>query len=214
MHIVALRVFGIAFSTLRVVARAMAMSAAEAEEFFDQMLSQANDFEFAARNYPVLNPTVIDEQNLQRDHWRFLQPLPPKKKKVWSFFDVVDSWQPPSDTWDASSLDDVAVAVKKHGNAKLADFPYGLPPKLHQIEVQRHEDPSGGNVVGQAVRSNQRVHDGSGDVSCGRCEPFFADSRHVFRRCACCRLLAPQTTAATHPLRHNTGRGASFSCRH
>ena len=130
MHIVALRVFGIAFPTLRVVACAMAMSAAEAEEFFDQMLSQTNDFEFAARNYPVLNPTVIDEQNLQRDHWRFLQPLPPKKKKVWSFFDVVDSWQPPSDTWDASSLDDVAVAVKKHGNAKLADFPYGLPPKL------------------------------------------------------------------------------------
>ena len=76
MHIVVLRVFGIVFSTLRAVACAMAMSAAEAEEFFDQMLSQTNDFEFAARSYPVLNPTVIDEQNLQRDHWRFLQPLP------------------------------------------------------------------------------------------------------------------------------------------
>ena len=76
----------------------MAMSAAEAEEFFDQMLSQTNDFEFVTRSYPVLNPTVLDEQDLQRDHWRFLQPLPRQKKKVWSFFDVVDSWQPPPRT--------------------------------------------------------------------------------------------------------------------
>ena len=78
-------------------ALAMGLSAGEAEEFYDKLLKTANDFEFTVRKYPVLNPSDAGDVDLTREHWRFLLQTDKHKKKVWSFFDIVDSWQPPSD---------------------------------------------------------------------------------------------------------------------
>ncbi len=49
----------------------MGLSEAEAEEFYDEVLKTADDFDFTVRKYPVLNPSGAGDVDLRRDHWHF-----------------------------------------------------------------------------------------------------------------------------------------------
>ena len=94
----------------------MAMSAAEAEEWFDGIVATCGDYVYTCRQYPEVTNREPQDDSLTGNHWLFLQKLDKEKKKVFSFFDVVAKWNPPAiveGEWEPSMLDPMVDAIEK-----------------------------------------------------------------------------------------------------
>lgn len=100
------------------------MEACRAEQFYDGLKQQCDEYNFVPRSYPSASVRLQDESSIALDSLNFLVALDRKHARVYSVFSILE-WEAPAQGVDLATH---ARAIATHGTKKLMELPEGLRP--------------------------------------------------------------------------------------
>ena len=104
----------------------MAISVAEAEEYYDKLIQESDAIDLITRTYPIFDTLSKDttENTTTFAHLSFLSGVEGRRPRVYTVFDLIDAWPQP----DGFDLSKWADKIKKDGLQTLSELPDGLKP--------------------------------------------------------------------------------------